>query len=348
MSLRPIRIITIIGALLFVAAGAYTAYWYGAAAELRAGIDRWADDRRSAGWTVDMGEPDISGFPTRLEIFFQTPQISGPASRWRWIAPNIQAAAAPWSPGDVAVSAPGIHVVTHQGGEVWAEFDRAEADMVIAASGLESVVGRLSGIKAQFPRGERLAADSAVVRLLGSVAAVPSTNAGANTRRPDPSDMGLGIALDIRKIVVPDEWRPALGRKIEKIAMDAVIMGKIEPAESLKDALGRWRDGGGTVEIAALALDWDVLRLRTNGTFALDGDLQPEGAMVADIRGIVATMERLLAAGVIDSRAAFAARIASQALSFGGGSARLPLSLQKQRLYIGPAPILRVKPINWN
>jgi hypothetical protein len=102
------------------------------------------------------------------------------------------------------------------------------------------------------------------------------------------------------------------------------------------------------LEVSALALDWGTLRLRTNGTFALDENLQPEGAMVADIRGIDATMERLLAAGVIDSRAAFAARIASRALSFSGGSALVPLTLQKQRLFIGPAPILRIKPIRWN
>jgi hypothetical protein len=59
-------------------------------------------------------------------------------------------------------------------------------------------------------------------------------------------------------------------------------------------------------------------------------------------------MDRLLAAGVINSRAAFAARITSRALSFGGGSARLPMSVQEQRLFIGPAPVLRIKPIRWN
>jgi len=127
-----------------------------------------------------------------------------------------------------------------------------------------------------------------------------------------------------------------------------VIVGDILPAGTMADTLARWRDGGGTIEVAALALDWDVLRLRTNGTFALDGNLQPEGAMVADIRGIDATMDRLLAAGLIDSRAAFAARLANRALSFGGGSAKVPLSVQQQRLYIGPAPILRIKPIRWN
>jgi hypothetical protein len=51
---------------------------------------------------------------------------------------------------------------------------------------------------------------------------------------------------------------------------------------------------------------------------------------------------------MIDSRAAFAARIANRALSFSGGSARMPLTLQKQRLFIGPAPVLRIKSVRWD
>lgn len=348
MLIRPIRILLILVGVLIVAGGAYTAYWYGAAAELRAGIDRWSADRRTAGWTVELGEPDITGFPNRLEVFFQTPEISGANSRWRWVAPNIKAVAAPWSPGEIAVSAPGIHVVTLQSGDVWAELAEGEADIVVDGSGLKNITGRLAGVKIRLPGGERLVTDSAVIRIVDSVPATPSIDIGANTPRPQPSDMGIGVALDARKIVLPDHWRPVLGPNIGKFALDAVIMGEISLKGSLKEALARWRDGGGTVEIAALALDWDVLRLRTNGTFALDENLQPEGAMVADIRGIDATMDRLLAAGLINSRAAFAARIANRALSFGGGSARVPLSLQKRRVYIGPAPILRIKPISWN
>ncbi len=348
MSIAPIRIFIAILATLLIAGGAYTAYWYSAAAELRDGIDRWAEDRRSAGWNIDLGNPDITGFPLRLEVFLQTPRLSGPGSRWRWVAPNIRASAAPWSPREIAVSAPGIHVVTLSAGDVWAELGQAEADIEVGERETSSVIGRFSGIRLRFPAGERMIADTAIVRLVESAAADPEIKAEASLPGPAPSEMGLGVALDVRQIVLPEEWRPALGRKIGQIALDAVIMGKIAPSGLLKETLIRWRDDGGTVELSALALDWGDLTLRTNGTFALDEDLQPEGAMVADIRGMDATMERLLAAGMIDSRAAFAARIANRALSFSGGSARMPLTLQKQRLFIGPAPVLRIKSVRWD
>lgn len=348
MSLRPIRILFAATVALVIAGVGYTAYWYSAAAGLRAGIDRWAQDRRAAGWTVELGDPYIGGFPFRLEAFFQTPQITGPKSGWRWVAPNIEAVAAPWAPDQVTVSAPGIHVVTLRDGDVWAELGQADADIVIESAAIKNIVGRLAEVKIRFPRGETLTAASAVMRLRDSVPATPSIDVGTNMQRPDPSDMGFGVALDARKIVLPDQWRAALGPNIGKIAFDAVILGDLVPAGTMADVLAHWRDGGGTIEVAAFALDWGDLRLRANGTFALDGNLQPEGAMVADIRGIDATMDRLVAAGLIDSRAAFAARLANRALSFGGGSAKVPLSVQQQRLYIGPAPILRIKPISWN
>jgi hypothetical protein len=348
MSSAPIRIITILVATLLIAGGAYTAYWYSAAAELRDGMKRWAEDRRSAGWSIDLGNPDITGFPMRLEVFFQTPRISGPGSQWRWVSPNISASAAPWSPREIAVSAPGIHVVTLRAGDLWVELDEAEADIVVGKRQVKNVIGRLSGIRLRLPAGERINAGSAIVRLLDSVAADPEKQANASIPGTVLSDTGLGLALDLQKITLPQEWRPALGRNVGKIALDAVIMGEVVPAGPLKDSLVRWRNNGGTVEVSALALDWGVLRLRANGTFALDEDLQPEGAMVADLRGVDETIERLLGAGVIESRAAFAARLANRALAFGGGSARVPLTLQKQRLFIGPAPVLRIKPVNWN
>ena len=46
-----------IAALLIAACGGYSIYWNVAAGEIRAGIDRWADNRRAKGWTVELGAP---------------------------------------------------------------------------------------------------------------------------------------------------------------------------------------------------------------------------------------------------------------------------------------------------
>ena len=339
MSLRPLRLALLALGAAAIAAAGYTAYWYSAAEQLRAGVDRWSEERRAAGWRVELGAPDISGFPWRIDMFLQTPRLAGPDGRWRWTAPNIRAFAAPWLPGNITVSTPGIHVFTTRQGDYWVEFGDAEADLSIDGSGISEAIIRLSKAGIRPPDGVRIQVQRAVIRGRPGVAADPAEQA---------PETGFGIAVDIRGITLPARWRPPLGRSMARLSMDAVVTGKFKSGKTLAESLARWRDGGGAVEVKAFALDWESLTLRADGTFALDAELQPEGAMMADVRGIDRTTEQLIAAGVIDARTAFAAKVANRALSFRGGSAKLPLSVQNRRLYMGPVPILRLKPVRWN
>lgn len=335
---RPIRTALLAIMVLAIVIAGYTAYWYSAAAEVRAGIARWSDERRAAGWTVELGIPDIGGFPFRIDVRLQAPKLSGPGGGWRWALPNARVYAAPWSPGTVSVFVPGLHVMTNRHGEYAASFDRAEGDLAIGYRKLQRAVIRLAGIDFRQPQGARLTAETVTLRVLSDQ---PAGEDGKD------AETGTGVAIDARDVLLPAAWRPPLGPKLGRLSLDAVITGKIDPRGKLTDTLAQWRDRGGTVEIRALVVDWQALKLRADGTFALDTNLQPEGAMTAVIDGIDRTADALIAAGTIDAKTAFAAKIANRALSFGKRSARLPLSIQKQRLYFGPVPILRLKPIRW-
>jgi hypothetical protein len=335
---RPFRTALLAIMVLVIAIAGYTAYWYSAAAEVRAGIARWSDERRAAGWSVELGEPDIGGFPMRIDLRLQTPKLGGPGAHWRWALPNVRIFAAPWSPRNISVLAPGIHVFTNRQGEYSATFDRAEGDLAVEPGMLSKAVVRFAGIDIRQPPGIRVRAETVTLRMQAKVL-VDRDKIGAET--------GTGFALDARSVVLPDAWQPPLGAALARLSIDAVVTGSIEPRGKLAEILARWRDGGGAVEVKALAVDWQMLKLRADGTFALDAALQPEGAMTAEIDGIDPTTDALIAAGAIDAKTAFAAKIANRALSFGNRSARLPLSIQKQRLYFGPVPILRLKPIRW-
>lgn len=339
MTLRPHRVVLLFLAAAGIAVVGYTAYWYSAAEELRDGISRWSDERRAAGWQVDLGVPDITGFPSRIEIFLQTPRLEGPKGQWRWTAPNVRAFAAPWSLGKVSVFAPGIHVYTTRKGDFWAEFDTAEAQLAIVSSGLDRAIIRFSSVDIRPPDGARVHAETVIARIQYGVAIDAAVR---------PPELGWGITVDARNLMLPARWNPALGRKMARLSLDTVLTGRIERGKTVADTLARWRDGGGVIEVKALAVDWQALALRAEGTFALDEGLQPEGAMMADIRGIDRTTDQLIAAGVIDARTAFAAKVVNRALSFRGGSAKLPLSIQNQRLYMGPVPLLRLKRVRWD
>lgn len=330
----------LLSGVVAVLAAAYTAYWYSAVEQVRSGIARWADERRASGWQVYLGEPDIGGFPLRIDVLLQTPRLAGPGKRWRWTAPNVRAFAAPWALGRVSVVSPGIHVVSNRHGDYRLAFDEAEADLSVDVTSLSNAVVRLAGIDIRPPDGARLQVERAVLRGQGPVVVVDDD--ALNT------EAGFGLAIDAHDVSLPAEWRPVLGREMARLSVDAVLTGTVAPGATLVDTLSRWRDGGGVVEIRAFALDWQDLSLRADGTFSLDRNLQPEGAMTSVIQGIDPTSDRLVAAGIIDPRAAFAARVANQALSFRGGSAKLPLSIQNQRLFVGPVPVMRLKSVRWD
>lgn len=338
---RSRRIAAIAVAAALAAGAAYTAYWYSAAAGVRAGIDRWADQRRAAGWEVTMNRPQLGGFPFRIDLVIDGATIAGPASaaRWRWTPPSLSASARPWAPGRIAVDGRSTHKIDTGDGVLTARLAEAEGDLVAGADALREAVVRFSGIDLALPDGSKLTAGSLILHLK---AQSPIGEAG-----PDSGTRGLGLAFDARTVALPGGWNLPLGAAIEKVSADAIVAGSIDPHGSVPEILGRWRDAGGALEVKALAVDWRALKLRAGGTFALDENLQPQGAVTAEIDGIDPTADALIAAGMIDPRTAFAAKVANRALTLGGGPARLPVTIQNQQLYLGPVPLLRFKPVRW-
>ena len=328
----------ITGGALIAICGGYTVYWYLAAAEIRAGVDSWAQDRRENGWMVELGEPTVAGFPFRLNLFLQAPVLAGPGNLWRWEMPNVKASARPWELTDIEMSVPGVHNLKTRWGGIVLTLASAEGGMNIRSGKPHKIFVRLTGVDWSQSRKIRTQIDTLIVRVEDAVPADRKTGNGAT---------GMGIAIDARNVTLPQAWKPPLGNGLSRMSVEAVAIGPFEPRGTLSDALARWRDAGGALEISVFALDWEALSIRGDGTFALDENLQPQGAMTAEIDGVEKTSDALIAAGVIDARTAFAAKVANRALSFGGGPMRLPVSIQRQGLYLGPVPLLWLKPISW-
>lgn len=309
----PKRTLLAAGLLLVVLGGGYTAYWYSIAAQVRSGIQDWAADRTTDGWIVELGSPDVSGFPFRIDVRLQTPRLAGPERKWAWVLPNVQASARPWRLQQVNIAASGLHDVEAGGQRTEIQLARADGDLTLSAGRFGSAVVRLEGVDLRRDGFPPLQAD----RLTGRLVLLPPSG-------EEKEDRDIAIAVDAREVTLPNVWRPALGSRVTRFSLDAKVLGKIVPGTTLPETLSRWRDNGGTVEISALALDWQTLSLMGDGTLALDPHLQPQGAMTAEIAGIEKTADALIAAGVINARTAFAAKVANRALSWGKGSVRLP------------------------
>lgn len=333
-------IVTVVLALIALGAAGYTAYWYTAADTVRTQIARWVEERRAAGWLVEIQNPEVRGFPMRIDVLIAGGRLAGPeaADRWVWDLPDIHATAIPWRPTHVHVSAPGRHRVSARKDVVTWDAEALSADMVADARAVR--VGDIDAERVTIVLPDKGEIRARTLRLKVANGLKPDGNAVAET--------GLRIAANAQNVRLPDAWDLPLGPDMRKFMLNAVVEGEMSPRGALIEALTEWRDAGGAIDVRALSIEWQELKLRATGTFALDAALQPQGAATAEIEGVDKTADALIAAGVIDARAAFAAKVANQALTLGGGPARLPLTIQDRKLYLGPVPLLTVKKIAWN
>ena len=329
-----IRRVIVAAALLLAAAGAYSAYWMSAADTLRAEIARWAAERRAEGWTVAYDGPEISGFPLALGATIATPHLAVPG--WSWHGPTVMASARPWSPGEIALNFPGAHRIEIVG--------RDRRRVIVAKAG--AATGWF-----------RAAADGRIAEAAANLTTVEAGRAGDDatttaakvTIRLIPT--GSRIAMTITDMLLPPDTRPPLGRAVERIDSLVALQGPIA-GQTPHEALMRWRDGGGTMEIEHLRLLWGGLDFSGSGTMALDGAQQPIGAMKARIAGYRALVDALETAGLLRGTDGFVAKLAlgmvARATPGGNNIVSLPVTLQDRRLSIGPAKLLRLPAIKWD
>lgn len=347
--MRRIFLVAIV--LLVAAVAGYAVYWHSASRTLAEGIDGWAAAQRSAGYTVAYAEPEISGFPFRLEARIDTPQIAAPPGElpWRWRGPSLLLHARPWAPLDFETEAPGRHEIDVNDGGTPRHYliDAATAK----GSGGFGIDGRLA-------RATVALTDVTAVEVGGEDEAVRFRRIDARIMPGEAAEHtqpSLGFLVSLAGVILPSDAQSPLGGDIERLEIEGAIMGnlpEIEPGRELRDALERWRDDGGTLELGRAVVYWGALELTGDGTFALDAALQPIGAMSTTIVGHDAVIDTLVADGAVNPRDGSLAKVVLAVLARpspvdGRPELTVPLTLQDGHLWIGPAKLARLPRIEW-
>lgn len=342
------RKIMIVPAVLAAAAALYGAAWLYAAHRLETGIAHWAEARRAEGWRMEYASIAVEGFPLRLRARIAEPAATAlRPSEPRWSAPVLLVDLVPWRPDRVLLQAPLPATLDWTGpaagraglgrtdakarlarnGHVeWAELAIDDVTVAMSAEGPPATIERVTATVGRGAPGED--------------AAIPAHRRVAFTVKGEILDLTLPAGVE-----------PALGRAIGRIALDAEMLGETSPGRPAV-ALAAWRDSGGTVEVRQFALGWGPLTADGAGTLALDTSLQPEGALTARIAGFDATVETLVAAGIVKPRHGVLIGYALNALAKrpeGGGPPVIeaPVTLQGGRLFIGPVALLPLPRIDW-
>lgn len=334
------RIVLSLTALVLVALIAYAAYWYYVAGQLRDQLEPWAQSRADQGYLVRWDDAQVNGFPGSFRFDFTN--LSFGTMRPVPVALNaatLSAWAMPWNLKHWEFTAPsGARLVepTNSAG-----FDAQHLDGAVDVEGRTVAAVDLTAVGLS---GVGLAQGIAVGDAEAHIE-LPATPPQGHT------DTSLGLSLQVSQATLPNAV-PGFGNTLSGFTVAAQVKGVLPPGP-FAQALAQWRDSGGTIEIEALRVRWGSLLLDTSGTLALDNALQPEGAFSAMITGQDQAVDVAVMTGALRPEQASAAKAVLGLLAKpdgkGGENAiTLPLTIQNEQLFLGPAKIATVPPIPWN
>lgn len=341
----------VIALLAIVAlAGAYTAFWFVAAARAPAGLDRWAQSLRAHDLDLSWRAVNVGGFPLafRLELRDALLRDVAPTRPGEVRVPLLTASAVPWHPHVWRLAAPqGLTAATEPGKEApngkltvrSAEGAIVVSNLTAGSEGGATLWFGVAGPAAEV-QGANIAARQAYFWLI-----LPPHPPQSHT------DPAAAFAVDAWDLALPFAPPPPLQNPIGEVGFGVTILGQIPRDASPREAATAWRDAGGTIELDHFDLRWGALAIRGSGTAALDPDLQPSGAFSGAVAGYPQLLSALVATGRIRRGDAGIAEMALAFLSRTGPDGRpeirTSLTIQDGRVYLGPARLGPAPHIDW-
>jgi hypothetical protein len=332
---------------LALAAGLYTAYWFYVAGAVRQGIGDWIEARRQEGYSVGTDRIAVSGFPfairARLDGAVLAQDRAQPGYEVR--LPVLVGEAAPWSPRRWVLAA-------DRGARLHLDPGPARPSASITVAKLRGLVEptratdiapggttvELSGDDVLVQADQRLRIARASL-----VAALP-----AKARVPH-QEVWSRASFRFEQATLPAPAGP-LGATIDELTLTAAVKGAVPPG-ALREALARWRDDGGTLEVERFRLAWGRLLATATGTLALDPALQPVGSFTATVEGHNEILDALVAEGTMRSGDAALGKVALGLLAKAGPNGQPQIQttvrIQNSEVYLGPARIARLPHFTW-
>jgi hypothetical protein len=344
---RRLWIILLATPLLLAAAD--TLYWYLAERNLEDGFADWLAGRRAAGWTATVGRPVRGGWPlaatlTVPAVFLRggAPDIPGDLT---WSTDRLVMRVALLRPGLLEVASGGMQRLRlGEGPEIPYTADRLQVALPLQ-TGAQPHSADLAArdLRAGMPAG----GDATVGLTVGSLRLHLESRPAAQAGEP-----ALDFSLAAEAVGPPAFIARSLGPRIASLTLKGMLDGPVPRTHALAERAAAWRDGGGTLEIERLAVNWGPLDLTASATLALDEQLQPMGTGSAKVIGYVETLDALAAHGAISKSAAIAAKAVLSLLAHSpeDGSppdVEVPLTLQYRTLSMRQVPLVRLPELDW-
>lgn len=330
------------GFLLLLGAG-WTVAWQLIALRVQSTLEAWIDQRRALGERIEHGPMTLGGYPLAITVTARQvhwAREDGPTLLTA-AAPELVASAHVWSPLSLTLRPSEGARASAAGawGALTGDAREAEAVVALGRRAAERIDLRLRGLDLTGPGGVRLAGIEA---LEASIDPAPARDPAAA-----PGAVPATLAVTAHAAGV----RPAGADRLPfdgpaVVAVRADLRGPVDPTAGLP-GLAMWRDAGGVIDVHRLSVSWSPVDLVGDGTLALDAALRPEGAGVAEIRGVAETLDRLVGQGRMKPGQAALLKLAAIAASEPGeeGAAprlKAPVTVQDGTVRLGRFAVAKV------
>jgi Uncharacterized protein conserved in bacteria (DUF2125) len=356
----PRRLAAVALATLAILAIAWSGYWLLLTSRLEAGVHQWIAGRRAQGYEIGYVDIARGGFPLSAHVVLTNPALAMPANAppLAWSAARLVVGVDPFQPRRLYIDSPGAHALGVGRGLDQVRY-HAEARHLRMVPEIGEAAPASALPATILPATILNVRDLVLKPLAGDIAgpgreALTIARLDARGRRvPSGGDDAAGesynAVVNAAGIAFSPRLDPPLGHVVQRMDADVTVQGELA-LTPWPQALLRWRDEGGVLDVAALRVNYGALNLSGSGTAALDEAGQPVAAFAAQVSGLFQLIDALRARGDMGRGEAIAAKLALGVL--GGTPDRqaplnLPLTLQDRVLSVGPVALTQIPEIHW-
>lgn len=307
-------------------------WWLLATTALETGLNKWLEQRRSAGWQADVSAVQLGGFPGRFDLGMDKLALKSPRTGHGFSADALRITALSYWPGNLAVHFPQTAV----------DISTPDVAFALTAPDARAALRLHPSPALQL---DHLNAVSGPWQLDLQQGNLLNAQGFAGELRQGGTAEVYRITLDIAQLVPGGMVRRALSLPLDwPLAFDTAVADATVTFDAPLDrhTLNQPAPSPREIEIQQIALSWGPVKINLAGQIQLDASGTPEGQLDLLIENWRAALELAENAGLLGADMRPQAEVMLNALAnLGGDPARLDLKLRfaEGRAFLGPIPI---------
>jgi len=307
-------------------------WWAFGSTTLDRSLTTWIDARRAEGWTADIANIEVKGFPNRFDTTLTEVRLADPDTGVAWTAPFVQFLALAYKPHQVIAVLPNEHRVSTPLQTLMVSNERARGSIFFEPSP-SLPLDRSTIVFDRLKVVSSLGWDMALEQGRFATEAVP---ARANAHRIGAEITGLRPSTGTKNLLDPSGILP---ERIDRLRVDAALVftGPWDRS-AIEVALPQITE----IDLDDLSAVWGTVTFRAAGQLSVDDTGMPSGEITVKAVEWRRLLEMVVNTGLVAEPLAPTIESALELLAALGGppdTIDVTLTFTRGQVLLGPIPL---------